>query len=414
MRSSLIFRTGVALAALVLASTATATQLDMTPGVTEISQQVFGLHRFMLYVCIAIGVGVFGVMFYSIFAHRKSKGVKPADFHESTLVEIIWTVIPFVILIVMAIPATRVLIAMSDTGDADLTVRVTGSQWKWHYEYLSYGDQKDVGLGFLSVLSTPRDQYNHLPKFADKDGANTVEKKVSVSGLLTMSKNQPDFDKSPHYLLEVDKPLVIPTGKKVRFLVTSDDVIHAWWVPDFALKRDAVPGFINEIWTNVPVGKEGIYRGRCAELCGKDHAFMPIVVEAKSQADFDAWLKETKLKAEEDAKAAANSVDYKFADVAEANKLGEEVYNGKCAACHQVNGAGLPPMFPALKGSKMATEKAQIPDHIHIVVAGKGAMPAWKGVLSPKELAAVITYERNAWGNNTGDLVQPSDVAASK
>ncbi|MDQ8035786.1 MAG: cytochrome c oxidase subunit II [Pedobacter sp.] len=397
MRSSLIFRTGVALAALLLATTATATQLDMTPGVTEISQEVFKLHRFMLYICIAIGVGVFGVMFYSIFHHRKSKGAKAADFHESTLVEVIWTVIPFVILIVMAVPATRVLVAMSDTGDADLTIRVTGSQWKWHYEYLSYGKEKDVGLGFYSVLSTPREQYEHQGK-----------------GLLNMSKNQPDFEKSPHYLLEVDKPLIIPTGKKVRFLVTSDDVIHAWWVPDFALKRDAIPGFINEIWTDVPAGKEGVYRGRCAELCGKDHAFMPIVVEAKSQADFDAWLKDAKVKAEEEAKAAANSADYKFADLAEANKLGEEVYNSHCAACHQVNGAGLPPMFPALKGSKIATDKAHVDTHIHVVVAGKNAMPAWKGMLTPKELAAVITYERNAWGNNTGDLVQPSDVAASK
>lgn len=393
MRSSLILRAGVAIAALVMASTAMATQFDMTPGVTEISNKVFELHRFMLYICIVIAVGVFGVMFYSIYAHRKSKGVKPADFHESTLVEVIWTVVPFVILIVMAIPATRVLIAMNDSGDADLTVRVTGSQWKWHYEYLSYGDEKDVGLAYLSVLSTPRDAYEHQGK-----------------GLLNMSKNKPDFKKNPHYLEEVDKPLVIPTGKKVRFLVTSDDVIHAWWVPDFAVKKDAIPGFINEVWANVPVGKEGLYRGRCAELCGKDHAFMPIVVEAKSQADFALWLKEAKVKAEEEAKAAANSVDYKFADVAEANKLGEEVYNGKCVACHQAGGVGMPPMFPALKGSKMATQKEHIKDHIHIVVEGKGAMPAWKGILSPKEMAAVITYERNAWGNNSGDLVQPSDV----
>jgi cytochrome c oxidase subunit 2 len=347
----------------------------------------------MLYICMVIGAGVFGMMFYSIFAHRKSKGVKPADFHESTLVEVIWTIVPFVILIVMAIPATRVLIAMNDSGDADLTVRVTGSQWKWHYEYLSYGDQKDVGLAYLSVLNTPRDAYEHQGK-----------------GLFNMSKNQPDFVKSPNYLAEVDKPLVIPTGKKVRFLVTSDDVIHAWWVPDFAIKKDAIPGFINEVWVNVPVGKEGIYRGRCAELCGKDHAFMPIVVEARSQADFAVWLKETKVKTEEEAKAAASSVDYKFADVAEASKLGEEVYNGKCVACHQAGGVGMPPMFPALKGSKIAADKAHLADHIHIVDQGKNAMPAWKGILSPKEMAAVITFERNAWGNNTGDLVQPSDV----
>lgn len=393
MRSSLRFRTGAALSALALATPAFATQLDMTPGVTEISQQVFELHRFMLWICIVIGLGVFGVMFYSILKHRKSKGVKPADFHESTVVEIIWTVIPFVILIVMAVPATKVLIAMNDTGEADLTVRVTGSQWKWHYEYLTYGEEKSVGLGFLSVLSTPREQY-------ERQGKGMGE------------SNLPDFKAHPNYLVEVDKPLVIPTGKKVRFLVTSDDVIHAWWVPDFALKRDAIPGFVNEIWTNVPVGKEGIYRGRCAELCGKDHAFMPIVVEAKSQADFDAWLKVAKVKAEEEAKAAASSVDYKFADIAEASKLGEEVYNARCAACHQATGVGLPPMFPALKGSKIVAAKDQLPAQIGILNNGKNAMPAWKGVLTPKEIAAVITYTRNAWGNDTGDLVQPSDVVA--
>lgn len=395
MRSSQVLRCGTALLAMFAASSVFATQLDMTPGVTEISQKVFELHRLMLYICCAIGVVVFAVMFYSIFKHRKSKGVKPADFHESTLVEIVWTIIPFIILIVMAVPATRVLIAMNDSSEAELTVRVTGSQWKWHYEYISYGDQKDVGLGFLSVLSTPRDQYEHQGK-----------------GLLNMSKNLPDFEKSPHYLLEVDKPLVIPTGKKVRFLVTSDDVIHAWWVPDFAVKKDAIPGFINEIWTNVPEGKEGIYRGRCAELCGKDHAFMPIVVEAKSQADFDKWLVDAKVKAEEEAKAAANSVDYKFADIAEASKLGEEVYNSKCAACHQVTGVGLPPMFPALKGSKIVAVKDQLPAQINILNNGKNAMPAWKGVLTAKEIAAVITFTRNAWGNSTGDLVQPSDTVA--
>ncbi len=411
MRSSLIFRAGAALAALVLAPVATATQLDMTPGVTEISQQVFELHRFMLYVCIAIGVGVFGVMFYSIIQHRKSKGVKPADFHESTVVEIIWTVIPFVILIVMAVPATKVLIAMSDTGDSDLTVRVTGSQWKWHYEYLSYGEEKSVGLGFLSVLSTPKEQFNFLPQY---EGEGPAEKQISLKNLFSMGSKQPDFEQSPHYLVEVDKPLVIPSGKKVRFLVTSDDVIHAWWVPDFALKRDAIPGFINEIWTEVPVGQEGIYRGRCAELCGKDHAFMPIVVEVKTQADFDAWLVEAKVKAEEEAKAAAMSADYKFADIAEADKLGTEVYAARCAACHQATGTGLPPMFPALKGSKIVADKSHLADNIHIVQFGKGAMPAWRNVLTPKESAAVITHIRNSWGNSTGDLVQPSDVADAK
>lgn len=391
MRSSLILRAGTALLAAALASTAMATsQYDMTPGVTEISQKVFELHRFMLYICITIGVGVFGVMFYSIFAHRKSKGVKPADFHESTLVEVIWTVIPFIILIVMAVPATRVLIEMNDSGEADLTVRVTGSQWKWHYEYISYGEQKDIGLGFLSVLSTPRDEFDRRGK--------------GIS-------NTPDFEKHPNYLVEVDKPLVIPTGKKVRFLVTADDVIHAWWVPDFAVKKDAIPGFINEIWTKVPEGKEGVYRGRCAELCGKDHAYMPIVVQAVSQADFDKWLVEAKARAEEEAKAAAMSADYKFADIAEASKLGEEQYKARCAACHQVAGTGLPPMFPALKGSKIVANKGDTAAQINILLNGKGAMPAWKGVMTPKEIAAVITYTRNAWGNDTGDLVQPSDLA---
>ncbi|MFN3586244.1 MAG: cytochrome c oxidase subunit II, partial [Moraxellaceae bacterium] len=297
---------------------------------------------------------------------------------------------PFIILIVMAVPATRVLIEMNDSGEADLTVRVTGSQWKWHYEYISYGEQKDIGLGFLSVLSTPREEFDRRGK--------------GIS-------NTPDFEKHPNYLVEVDKPLVIPTGKKVRFLVTADDVIHAWWVPDFAVKKDAIPGFINEIWTNVPEGKEGVYRGRCAELCGKDHAFMPIVVRAVSQAEFDKWLVEAKARAEEEAKAAAMSADYKFADIAEASKLGEEQYKARCAACHQVAGTGLPPMFPALKGSKIVANKGDTAAQIHILLNGKGAMPAWKGVMTPKEIAAVITYTRNAWGNDTGDLVQPSDLA---
>lgn len=397
MQSSFIARTVIALIALGVVATAGATQLDMTPGVTVISQKVFELHRFMLYVCIAIGVGVFGVMFYSIFKHRKSRGAQPAAFHESTLVEVLWTIVPFLILIIMAIPATRVMIAMNDSGDADLTVRVTGSQWKWHYEYLAYGENRDVGLGFFSVLSTPREQYERQGK-----------------GLLAMSQNQPDFNKSPHYLVEVDKPLVIPSGQKVRFLVTSDDVIHAWWVPDFALKRDAVPGFINEIWTEVPVGKEGIYRGRCAELCGKDHAFMPVVVEVKSKADFDAWLPTAKKQAEAEAQAAANSVNYKFASLDEAKQTGEAVYKAHCVACHQADGSGLPPMFPALKGSKIVSDKAHLADHIHIVVKGRNTMPAWQGVLTAKEMAAVISYERNAWGNHTGDLVQPADVAAAK
>lgn len=365
---------------------------DMTPGVTAISQEVFTLHRTILYICIAIGLGVFGMMFWSILHHRKSKGAVAANFHESTTVEIIWTIIPFLILIGMAVPATRVLVSMNDASESVLTVRVTGSQWKWHYEYLTYQDDKDVGVAYLSALSTPREQYERQGKGWNRG-------------------NTPDFKAHPNYLVEVDRPLVIPTGQKVRFLITSEDVIHAWWVPDFAVKRDAVPGFVNEVWAKVPEGKEGIFRGRCAELCGKDHAFMPIVVEAKSPAEFKRWLAGAKTRAAEEAKAAANSVDYKFPSVDAAVKEGEGVYVARCAACHQVNGAGMPPMFPALKGSKIATEKAHLQDHINIVIGGKNAMPAWKGILTAREMAAVVTYERNAWGNATGDLVQPSEFA---
>ncbi len=391
MRNSVVMRYVAGVCCLLPLPVLAASGWDMTPGVTDISNQVFSLHRTILYICIAIGLVVFGMMFWSILHHRKSKGAVAANFHESTTVEIIWTVIPFLILIGMAIPATKVLVAMNDTADSDLTIRVTGSQWKWHYEYLTYGDDKDVGVGFLSALSTPREQY---------------ERQAGGFG----SSNLPDFEKHPNYLIEVDRPLVIPTGKKVRFLVTSDDVIHAWWVPDFALKRDAVPGFINELWTEVPAGKEGIYRGRCAELCGKDHAFMPIVVEARSDAEFKTWLKQAKVRAAEEAKAAAASVDYKFPSLDAAMKEGEAVYTARCAACHQVNGEGLPPMFPALKGSAMATTKTRLGEHIDIVVAGKNAMPAWKAILTPREMAAVVTYERNAWGNSTGDLVQPAEM----
>lgn len=375
-----------------LASPALATGWDMPRGVTDISEQVFTLHRTILYICVAIGLVVFGLMFWSILRHRKSRGVQPANFHESTTVEVIWTVIPFLILVGMAIPATKVLIAMDDSSASELTVRVTGSQWKWHYEYLTYADDQDVGVGFLSSLSTPREQWDRRGQGFGKH-------------------NLPDFEASPNYLIEVDRPLVIPTGKKVRFLLTSDDVIHAWWVPDFAIKKDAIPGFINELWTLVPEGQEGIYRGRCAELCGKDHAFMPIVVEAKSPADFEAWLAEAKVTAAAEAEAAAASIDYKFPSLAAAMSEGEAVYKARCAACHQPEGQGLPPMFPALKGNKNMVDAAGRQGHIDIILNGKNAMPGWKNVLTAREMAAVTTYERNAWGNNSGDLVQPSEFA---
>jgi cytochrome c oxidase subunit 2 len=272
----------------------------------------------------------------------------------------------------MAIPATKTLIAMEDTSKADLTVLVTGSQWKWHYKYLEYP------IEFYSLLATPRDQISN------------------------------EADKTEYYLREVDKPLVLPTGKKIRFLVTADDVIHAWWVPAFAIKKDANPGFINETWAKVD--KPGIYRGQCAELCGKDHGFMPVVVDVRSPEDFDAWVKE-QLAAQEQARAAEAARGVMSKE--ELMVMGQKVYEGYCAACHQPTGEGLPGVIPGLKGSAMVTN--DIPAHIHIVVEGKPgtAMQAFGKQLSNSELAAVITYERNAWGNNTGDVIQAADVAAA-
>lgn len=351
--------------------------LNMTRGVTEISQKVYDLHMTIFYICCAIGLVVFGAMFWSILHHRKAKGVQPAQFHESTKVELLWTAIPVVILILMAIPATRTLIAMEDTSKSEVTILVTGSQWKWHYKYLEYP------VEYYSLLATP---------------AKQIQNKLR---------------KNENYLLEVDRPLVIPTGKKVRFLVTSDDVIHSWWVPAFAVKKDANPGFINEAWTQVE--QPGTYRGQCAELCGKDHGFMPIVVVAKTPEDFNSWIQAegerlAKLKAAEQELLSMQMT------MPDAMALGEKVYQGYCAACHQPTGTGLPGVFPALKGSKIATEAAQKAAHIDIVLHGKTgtAMQAFAKQLSLQEIAAVITYERNAWDNNTGDLVQAADIQAAK
>lgn len=351
--------------------------LNMTRGVTEISQKVFDLHMTIFYICCAIGLVVFGAMFWSILHHRKAKGVQPAQFHESTKVELLWTAIPVVILILMAIPATRTLIAMEDTSKSDVTILVTGSQWKWHYKYLEYP------VEYYSLLATP---------------AKQIQNKLR---------------KNENYLLEVDRPLVIPTGKKVRFLMTSDDVIHSWWVPAFAVKKDANPGFINEAWTQVE--QPGTYRGQCAELCGKDHGFMPIVVVAKSPEDFDSWIT-----AEADRLAKLKAAEQELLSMqmtlSDAMAMGEKVYQGHCAACHQPTGTGLPGVFPALKGSKIATDTAQKATHIDIVLHGKTgtAMQAFGKQLSLQEIAAVITYERNAWDNNTGDLVQAADIQAAK
>ncbi|MCG7542344.1 cytochrome c oxidase subunit II [Pseudoalteromonas sp. CO348] len=344
---------------------------NMRQGVTDISHQVYELHMTIFLICCVIGVIVFGVMFWALIKHRKSKGVVAAQFHESTKVEILWTAIPFLILIGMAIPATKTLIAMEDTSKADLTIKVTGSQWKWHYEYMGHD------VEFYSLLSTPKDEISDLK------------------------------EKNENYLLEVDKHLVIPTDRKVRFLMTSDDVIHSWWVPDFAVKKDANPGFINEAWTKV--NDEGIYRGQCAELCGKDHGFMPVVVEAVSPDKFDSWLNDAKA---EKAKAEAESqaVAQQTLSKEELMEVGEQTYMAYCAACHQPTGLGLPGVFPAMKGSKVVT--GDIKAHIDILLLGRPgtAMQSFAKQLTIKQIAGVITYKRNSWGNDTGDVIQPSEI----
>ena len=350
-------------------------QLNLTKGVTEVSRDVYDLHMLVMYICTVIGIIVFGAMFWSIAFHRKSKGAKPATFHESTKVEVLWTAIPIVILIVMAIPATKTLIEMENNADSDVTIQVTASQWKWHYKYF------DQNIEFYSVLSTPRDQYENQSGTSAQKGKN--------------------------YLLEVDKHLVIPANKKVRFLITSDDVIHAWWVPAFAVKQDANPGFINEAWTKVD--KPGIYRGQCAELCGKDHGFMPIVVEVKSEQDYQKWLGEQHQLLAQAAEAEKASLNASV-PMEELMALGEITYVAYCAACHQVSGTGLPPAFPALKASPVAI--GDVTTHISTVFNGKAGtgMQGYSKQLSLKQIAAVVTYERNAWGNNTGDSVQAADV----
>lgn len=345
---------------------------NMTRGVTEISHEVYNLHMVIFYICCVIGLVVFGLMFWAIVHHRKSKGAEPAQFHGSLKIEILWTAIPVIILVVMAIPASKTLIAMEDASKADMTVLVTGSQWKWHYKYLEYP------IEFYSLLATPREQ---------------IENNATKDEL---------------YLRDVDKPLVLPTGKKIRFLVTADDVIHSWWVPAFAIKKDANPGFINETWTRID--NPGIYRGQCAELCGKDHGFMPIVVDVKTPEAFETWVSE-QIAAQEKAKAeeAARGLMSKGELLAQ----GQKVYETRCAVCHQPGGEGLPGAFPALKGSAMVTKDK--PAHIHTVLFGKPgtAMQAFGKQLTAAELAAVITYERNAWGNDTGDLVQIADINAA-
>jgi len=341
--------------------------LNMPAGVTPVSRDIYELHMIIFWICVAIGVVVFGVMLYAIIFHRKSRGAKPAQFHSHLALEITWTLIPLAILVLMAIPATKVLIHMSNIDDEELTVKITGYQWKWHYEYL------EDGISFFSNLSTPwSDIQNKGPKTAD-------------------------------YIREVDNPLVLPIHKKVRFLITSNDVNHAWWVPDFGVKRDAIPGYINEGWARI--NKAGTYRGQCAELCGINHAYMPIVVVAKSEQDYKEWVAQQKG-GNKQAEADVN----KEWTLQELMQHGEKVYMRICAACHQPSGLGTPPVFPALKNSHVATGPIQ--KHADIVMNGVSgtAMQPFKAQLNDVDLAAVITYERNAFGNNTGTLVQPIEI----
>jgi len=349
-------------------------QLNMAPGVTSFSQGAYEIHTMVMWICVVIGIVVFGAMIYSLINHRKSKGAVPADFHDNTTIEVIWTIIPFLILIAMAIPATKVLLAMEDTSNYDMSIKVTGYQWKWHYDYL------DEDINFFSNISTP-------------DAANLA--------------TSDSVERDDTYLMDVDNRVVIPVNKKVRLLFTSNDVIHSWWVPAFGLKKDTIPGFINEGWINVP--EPGVYRGKCAELCGKNHGFMPIVVEAKSEEDYVAWVQDQKSAAAEAAASAEKT--WTKADLM---SHGEKIYATNCSACHQANGEGLPPVFPGLKGSAIAT--GDIAAHIDIVVHGKAgtAMAAYGPQLNDADLAAVITYERNAWGNDTGDVVQPSNIKAAR
>ncbi len=381
-------RSGVAVTLMFFAASASAAwKLNMTQGVTPTSRDVYDLHMLILWVCVVIGIIVFGAMAWSIVHHRRSRGAQAAQFHHSTAAELLWTGIPFLILVVMAVPATRTLIAMEDTSAPDMTIKVTGYQWKWRYDYV------EDNVTFYSSLAPS-----------------------SRAALYT------DPNSTDNYLLEVDNPVVVPVGKKIRFLITADDVIHAWWVPALGLKKDAIPGFVNEIWARIDEDKVGLYRGQCAELCGKDHGFMPIVIDARSEADYQAWVAENSSSPAMVATATTTAASTETASTEPAAEMprdellarGEKVYATTCAGCHQPNGQGIPGTFPALTGSAVATGPTD--NHINIVLKGKPgtAMAAFGAQLSDTDIAAVVTYERNALGNSTGDVVQPADIAAHR
>jgi len=346
-------------------------QLNLHAPATDLAQEIYDLHTLILWICLAIFVVVFIPMFIAIVRHRKAAGHPAAKFHENLRVEILWTVIPVLILVGMAWPATKLVVSMKDTSKEDLTIKVTGHQWKWEYEYL--GDD----IRFISNTSTPKEQI---------DGTQA---------------------KGENYLLEVDHPLVVPAGKKVRLVMTSSDVIHSWWVPAFGVKQDAIPGFIRDAWFKADT--PGVYRGQCAELCGVGHGYMPVVVEVLASEEYAHWKDGQKAQL-----AAASANAGKTYDMDEMKSMGEKVFTANCMACHQATGMGIPGAFPALVGSKIVNGDKS--GHIDMVLNGKPgtAMAAFGKQLSDVDLAAVITYERNSWTNATGEVVQPTDIAARR
>jgi cytochrome c oxidase subunit 2 len=359
-------------------------ELNLQPPVTQIAHQIYWLHTLMMVICLTIFVAVFGVMFYSIIKHRKSTGHKAATFHESTAVEIAWTVVPFLIVIMMALPATKTVVAMKDASNADITIKATGMQWKWGYDYLEGEGQ---GISFLSMLATPRAQ-------------------------IGSPEQAPTEARGDNYLLEVDNPVYVPVNKKIRIITTANDVIHSWTIPAFGVKQDAIPGFVRDTWFKAE--KIGVYRGQCVELCGKEHAFMPIVVHVVSEEDYKKWVegKQKEMAAKADDPSKVWTLD-------ELKTRGEKVFLSNCAVCHQASGKGVPGTFPALDGSKVVNGPKI--EQIKTVLNGKkgGAyaaeMPSWKGVLSDTDIAAVITYTRNAWSNKAQEnIVQPAEVVAAR
>jgi cytochrome c oxidase subunit 2 len=361
---------GLILMALGLGTAQADYTLNLMKGVTKVSNDIYDLHMLILWICVFIGIGVFGTMFYSIYHHRKSRGHKAEQFHENTMVEIIWTIIPTLILITMAIPATKAMIELDDVQESEMSIKVTGHQWKWEYEYL------DNGIHFFSSLDEASNKVRQV-------GSDLDPRSV------------------PNYLLNVDKPLVIPTKKKIRFVFTSKDVIHSWWVPDLGWKKDTNPGFINESWTSVD--EPGTYRGQCTELCGKDHGFMPIVVIAMNEPEYNAWVEQQKAALAAEAGSASKEWTKE-----ELVAKGKTVYEANCASCHMPDGAGLPGTFPAIKASPVVT--GDINAQVKLMLNGKGMMPAFGKMLSAVDFAAVVTYTRNGLGNSVGDLIQPSAI----